>query len=401
MIDRRSLIGAAAALPLFSHAQSNAPIRLGTILPVTGFGASYATLYRTALELAINDINSSGGINGRPFELTVEDDQFQATQSVMLFRKLQSNNNVTVLGPLSGTSWESVAPLANQMKMPALCWTALKSGVSARPYALRIHPPNDTMIPEGLAEFKKLYPHVTRVAVAGDEQQASGLEAIEQFSRAAKELGMTVVATTESQTRTTDFSSVAIKIRASNPDALLSNGLNAPTLGLLKELETQGFDKLIFCDASVWAGGFIQAVGSAGKNVHSVGFSTNEIRIGDAKYNSFVERYLKRSAETTTMPQPANVCNTSLAYDAVMMVAEILRKGSVGPNTSVDQMRELIKNGFASVQRWDGINKVAMRKSGDGHIQGHLLKADIQKKMWRFALPPNQRLDKPAAAAST
>jgi hypothetical protein len=79
------------------------------------------------------------------------------------------------------------------MKMPALCWTALKSGVSARPYALRIHPPNDTMIPEGLAEFKKLYPHVTRVAVAGDEQQASGLEAIEQFSRAAKELGMTVV----------------------------------------------------------------------------------------------------------------------------------------------------------------------------------------------------------------
>jgi ABC-type branched-subunit amino acid transport system substrate-binding protein len=239
------------------------------------------------------------------------------------------------------------------------------------------------------------------VAVAGDEQQASGLEAIEQFSRAAKELGMTVVATTEFQTRTTDFSSVAIKIRAANPDALLSNGLNAPTLGLLKELETQGFDKLIFCDASVWAGGFIQAVGSAGKNVHSVGFSTNEPRIGDAKYNSFVERYLKRSAETTNMPQPANVCNTSLAYDAVMMVAEILRKGSVGPNTSVDQMRELIKNGFASVQRWDGINKVSMRKSGDGHIQGHLLKADIQQKIWRFALPPNQRLDKPAAAAST
>jgi hypothetical protein len=52
--------------------------------------------------------------------------------------------------------------------------------------------------------------------------------------------------------------------------------------------------------------------GSAGKNVHSVGFSTNEPRIGDAKYNSFVERYLKRSAETTNMPQPANVCNTSL-----------------------------------------------------------------------------------------
>lgn len=401
MIDRRSLLGAAAALPLFGYAQTAAPVRVGTILPVTGFGASYATLYRTALELAIVDINGSGGINGRPLELMIEDDQFQATQSVMLFRKLQSNNAVTVLGPLSGTSWESVAPLANQMKMPALCWTALKTGVSARPHALRIHPPNDTLIPEGLAEFKKLYPNVKRVAVAGDEQEASGAEAIQLFSQAAKDLGMTVVATTGFQTRTTDFSSVAIKIRSANPDALLSNGLNAPTLGLLKELETQGFDKLVLCDASVWAGGFIQAVGSAGKNVHSIGFSTNELRAGDTKYNSYVERYLKRSAETTNMPQPANVCNTSLAYDAVMILASFLRKGGVGPNTTTEQMREIVKNGLSSLQSWDGINKVSMRKSGDGHIQGHLLKADIQQKIWRFALPPNQRIDKPAAAATS
>jgi branched-chain amino acid transport system substrate-binding protein len=157
----------------------------------------------------------------------------------------------------------------------------------------------------------------------------------------------------------------------------------------------------VFCDASVWAGGFIQTVGTAGKNVHTVGFSTNEPRVGDARYNSFVERYLKRSAETTSLPQPANVCNTSLAYDAVVLLADILRKGGVGPATTTEQMREIVKNGLQSMQRWDGINKVALRKSGDGHIQGHLLKADIQQKIWRFALPLDQRLTKPAPAAST
>jgi branched-chain amino acid transport system substrate-binding protein len=401
MIDRRTLLSAAAALPVLAHAQSAAPVRIGSILPVSGFGASYAALYRTALELAINDINGSGGINGRPLELTVEDDQFQAPQSVLLFRKLHAANAVSVFGPLTGTSWESVAPLANQMKMPAICWTALKSGVSARPYALRIHPPNDTLLPEGLAEFKKMYPNVRRVAIAGDEQEATGNEAIQLYTQAAKDLGMTVVTTASFQTRTTDFSSIAIKIRSANPDALLSSGLNAPTLGLLKELETQGFDKLVFCDASVWAGGFIQTVGSAGRNLHTVGFSTNEPRPGDARYNSFVERYLKRSAETTSLPQPANVCNTSLAYDAVMLMADLLRKGGVGANTSTEQMREILKNGLSAVQRWDGINKVAMRKSGDGHIQGHLLKADVQQKIWRFAMPPEQRLTKPASAAAT
>ena len=400
MLDRRSILYAAAALPFAIKAQTAAPIRIGSILPVTGFGASYASLYKTALELAVADINASGAINGRPLELAIEDDQFQTTQSVLLFRKLVSNGAVAAFGPLTGSSWESVAPLANSLKMPAICWTALKSGISARPYALRVHPPNDTMIPEGLAEFKKLYPNVKTVAIAGDEQEASGAEGIELFTKAAKDTGLTVLATAGFQTRTTDFSSAAIKIRSANPDALLSSSLSLPALGLMKELETQNFDKLVLCDSTVWAGGFIQSVGTAGKNVHSIGFSTNEPRPGDAKYNSFVERYLKRSAETTNQPQPANVCNTSLCYDSVMLLADILRKSGVGPATTSEQMRDMIKNGLASLTRWDGINSVTLRKSGDGHIQGHLLKADLQQKIWRFALPPDQRIDKPASAAS-
>jgi branched-chain amino acid transport system substrate-binding protein len=400
MLDRRSILAAAAALPLSALAQSGAPIHIGAILPVTGFGASYASLYKTALELAVADINGAGGINGRPLELMVEDDQFQPPQSVLLFRKLMANGAVTVLGPLTGTSWESVAPLANQLKMPAICWTALKGGISARPYALRIHPPNDTLIPEALAEFAKLYPQVKRVAIVGDEQEATGAEAVEIYAQAAKNLGMTVVATAGFQTRTADFSPVAIKVRAANPDALFGSALGAPSLGLLKELETQGFDKLVLLDASIWAGGFIQTVGSAGKNLHSMGFSTNEPRVGDAQYNSYVERYLKRSAQTTSLPQPANVCNTSLCYDAVMLMADMLRKGNVAAGTTSEQMREMVKNGLSGLQRWDGINKVALRKSGDGHIQGHLLKADIQQKIWKFALPLDQRLNKPAPNAA-
>lgn len=43
----------------------------------------------------------------------------------------------------------------------------------------------------------------------------------------------------------------------------------------------------------------------------------------------------------------------------------------------------------------------ALRKSGDRHIQSHLLKADEQQKIWRFALPPAQRIHKLPAAAST
>ena len=63
MINRRTIIAAGSLIPAFLHAQPASPVRFGAILPVTGFGASYATAYRTAIEMAIADINAGGGIS--------------------------------------------------------------------------------------------------------------------------------------------------------------------------------------------------------------------------------------------------------------------------------------------------------------------------------------------------
>ena len=54
-----------------------------------------------------------------------------------------------------------------------------RAGISAPPYALRIAPPDDTAIPEGVAEFIKLFPNVKKIAIAGDAQEASGAAGME------------------------------------------------------------------------------------------------------------------------------------------------------------------------------------------------------------------------------
>ena len=403
MFNRRQLLASTAAIAVSGHAPlafaaDKPAIKVGSILAMTGIGSVYGILYNAALKLAIDDVNAAGGVNGSQLALLQEDDQLQPSQSVLCFRKLMGEGAVVELGPLTGTSWETVAPIANATKMPAICFTASKAGISAPPYALRIAPPDDTAIPEGVAEFIKLHPNVKKIAIAGDAQEASGAAGMELFARIAKESGLEVVATASYQTRTTDFSADAIKIRGANPDAVFVSSLGPTSLPLVKELEVQGFDKPILLNSLVWAGaGFIHAVGTAGKNVFTIGFSTNDPDPANPKYTNYVSRFIERTKTTTNLPQPINVCNTTLPYDTVFLVADIMRKAGIDGTTPPDKARELIRAGLDGLKSYQGINKITMRDTGDGHIKCHLLKANAQTKQWEYALAADKRITAPAA----
>ena len=403
MLDRRKLLATSAALAVagrapLAFAADKPPVKIGSILAMTGIGAVYGVLYNAALAMAVDDVNASGGINGSQLVLQQEDDQLQPAQSVLLFRKLVSEGAFAEMGPLTGTSWETVAPIANAMKMPAICFTASKAGISAPPYALRIAPPDDTALPEGVAEFLKAFPNVKRIAIAGDAQEASGAAGMELFAKYAKAAGLEIVETAAYQTRTADFSPDAIKIRGANPDALFVSSLGPTSLPLVKELEVQGFDKPILLNSLVWAGaGFIHAVGSAGKRVYTIGFATNDSDPSNAKYTDYVTRFIERTKKTTNLPQPVNVCNTTLAYDTVMLLADIMRKAGIDGATPPEKARETIKTALDALKQYQGVNKITLRDTGDGHVKCHLLKANAETKQWEYALSADKRIAEPAA----
>ena len=399
-MKRRFVIACALAAMAFTATTAQAadkpPIKIGLLLPLTGVVASYGIMYRAAFNLAVDDINNAGGINGSKIEMLLEDDRQVPSESVLLFRKVVSEGAVAVLGPISGGSWENASPLANSLKTPALNWTALKPGLTQKPYALRLHPPDDTMVPEGVAEFLKKFPQVKKVIIAGDLKEASGESGVEQFKKAAQAHGLQVLDVIGYQTTTSDFSPIVIKMRGDAPDAVLVSSFTPTTLALAKEMETQGFDKPVLANALIWAGAFPQAVGSAGKNIYTIGFNTNEPAPEIKGHDEFVARYVKVAAETTQLPRPANVCNTTLAYDTVTLLAKILREKHIDGATPPEEARAAIKDGLSEIKRWQGFNTITMRDTGDGHIQSHLLAVDVDGKQWKYALPPSERINTPA-----
>jgi branched-chain amino acid transport system substrate-binding protein len=340
--------------------------------------------------MAVDEINAKGGVNGSRIEVVVTDDQLAAQQSVLLFRRLVSENVVAVLGPVSGTSWENVAPIANAMKTPALNYSAVKPGITIKPYALRPAMVSDTLAPDALTEFVKKFPNAKRIVITGDVQEASGAAGMEEWKKAVKKHNLQIVDVVEYQTKTTDFAPIVSKIRGSNPDAVFSCSLAPTSLPLVKEMETQKFDKPLVDCGLVSAGNFIHAVGSAAKIVYSVNVGTNEPDANNPRREPFIKEYLKRSAGTK-LPQPANVVNNNAPYDVTMILADIMKRKGVDGTTSPQKARELIKDGLAELKEWHGVVHYRMRDTGDAYVRGHLLKADPESKTWRYVLPAEQR----------
>lgn len=396
MMNRRSFSAGFVALAgivagTAAAAADKPPIKIGVSVPLSGFQTPNGTMYRMGVMMAVEDINKQGGINGSPIELVIDDDQGLADQAVLLFRRHVAAGVVAQLGPISGTTWESVSPLANAMKTPAINFTALKPGISKRPYALRLHPPDDSMVPEGVVEFLKKYPNIKKVVVAGDLKEASGASGIAEFQKAAKAHALDLVDTVGFDTRTTDFSPTAIKIRGLAPDAIFLSAFPPNTLALLKELDTQGVQVPVLVNALIWPGNFPQTVVAGAKNVHTIGFDTGEPAPEIKGHDDFVARYAKLASQFTSLLQPPNVGNTGLAYDSVMLLAASLKEKQIDGNTNVDQARTAIMESLSALKTFQGLNTIVLKESGDGYIRSHLLEIDVPSKTWKYSLPKSER----------
>jgi ABC-type branched-subunit amino acid transport system substrate-binding protein len=121
-ISRRSLLTTAAAaasalaLPRRVVAQG-APIRLGTLTPLTGAGGSYGPPMRRAMEWVVGEVNAAGGILGRRVELVSEDDQTNPEAAVRAARKLIDVDRVAaIMGTWASAVTTAVAPLCWESK---------------------------------------------------------------------------------------------------------------------------------------------------------------------------------------------------------------------------------------------------------------------------------------------
>lgn len=375
-----------------SGAQTKPQIKFGSILPLTGFGAAYGQQWRMAIELAVEDLNKEG-INGSKLEVEFKDDQVNPQQAILLYRAMANSDLRFVIGPNFSSTFEVVAPLAGGFKVPTIsAGGAVKPGLAVKPWALRLSSADGTIIPEGMAEFAKKYPEVKTIVVAGDIKDAASAGAMQVFQQVASNLSLTVASVVEFNTKVTDFSPYATRIRGVEADAVALCAAGPTALNLIKELQAQSYSKPIIVPPVALGGSLAAELGVTKSTVFSMYSESNEPS-GNKVRDDFLRRFLEATKSIPSLSQPASGVSAMLTYNAVLAIGNLMRELKIDGDTPVDEARQKIMLRLNESKPLQGYESFTMLENGDSAQRSHLLRIDPEKRMWVYALPAAERIN--------
>lgn len=250
--SRRSLLKASViicaaqvAAPFVIKARGETPIRIGVNLPLSGTYAAYGKNEQIGCELAVEEINSKGGILGRSVELLFEDSTSVDTGTAVLkARKLINRDKVDLLlGNLNGAMALAISQVSNESKtlhIVPFSHTDSITGANCHWNVFRVANSNTTLANAVAASLikdggKKWY-YITPDYAYGHNMQDS-------LEKAAAKFGGTKVGGDFVPLGAADFSSYLIKAEAARPDIVILLTAGDDAINSMKQIVQFGFDK--------------------------------------------------------------------------------------------------------------------------------------------------------------
>ena len=241
---------ALAAFTLVAGAQTPArgePIKLGLIDIYSGSFAFIAETIRTGYQIALDEANAAGGLNGRPFQLVTADMGVQVEKAVTEGRRmiLEEKIKFVTVGIHSGAAI-AVGNLGKEHKvlvMGGFATTKRLTGEAGHPYVARANL-STVEIGRVIAEYIKSRPDIKRVSTMAPDYEY-GQQFVEDFVRALKEArpDVTVVRQEWSKLGAADFSAHVTALQAQPVDMIVNGGFGADLVNFLKAARDFGLFK--------------------------------------------------------------------------------------------------------------------------------------------------------------
>lgn len=222
--SRKSLISLAALLG--TGIAAAADIKIGVAEALTGGAAQYGVAVRNGFQLAADEIDAKGGVNGNKLQLVIEDEQGKKEEGINVFKKLIFQDKVLMIfGPTLSNSMFAAGPVANASKVVAFGTSNTANGITdIGPYIFRNSVMESDVLPVTVATAVKHY-GIKKVAVIYGNDDAftkSGYDVFKKVLEAQK----IPVTTTETYVKgDVDFKAQLTKIKGGNPDAVVCSCL--------------------------------------------------------------------------------------------------------------------------------------------------------------------------------
>ena len=316
-------------------------IKIGVYGDLTGPTASFGQSTKNGVQLAFEEINAAGGINGKKLEMISEDDQGTPEKAKTVISKLISQDKVqAVIGEVASTNSLAAAPVAQEAKIPMISPSSTNPQVTEKgDYISRvcfIDPFQGSVMAKFAANTLK----AKTAAIFGDvnSDYSKGLTTF--FEQEFTKLGGKVVAKESYTQQDPDFKGQLTKIRQLNPDIIYIPGYYGQVGIIAKQARELGMNQPLLGGDGWDSPDLWKLGGDALKNAYISNHYSAENPAPEIQ--NFVKNY---TAKFGTAPDSL----AALAYDAAKVLADaIKRAGGADDSAKLKDAINSTKN-FAGV----------------------------------------------------
>lgn len=334
-------------------------ITVGFVGPLTGDAASYGEPISNAVRIAVDEINRSGGVNGKMVSVIYEDGKCTGKDAVNAAQKLVNVDNVSmIIGGVCSGETLAMLPVTEGSGVVVLSPSSSSPDLTgAGTYFFRNNPSDESggaFIADLILQDHK------RVAVISENTDyAQALRKV--FVNHIERNGGTIVADESFVPETGDFRSIITKIKAGNPDAVFVNPQVEIAGGtIIRQIRELGIESQLYGSNILSGAKAVEIAGEHGEGL--LLFDSPGLSPDNPKAAAFLEQYLRRYGDLSIE------FYLGAAYDAMYLFADAVAKTGSMESAAVRGHLDGVR-GFSGV-----IGTYSFDDNGDVVGIGHTVK---------------------------
>ena len=315
-------------------------ILIGSYSSNTGATATFGVFQMRGIEMAVEEINAAGGINGKKIKHINYDNKSDNDETLAVVNRLVSQDKVVaIIGEATSGRSKIGAQIAQQNKIPMLTSSATNPDVTkVGNYIFRacfIDPFQGQVMAKFMIENLKL----KKAAVLRDVKNDYSVGLSDVFKEELKKMGGEIVDDIAYQEGDIDFKSQLTSIKTKNPDVIFVPGYYNEVALLAKQLKEMGM-KQILLGGDGWSSPKLYEIAKDAMNGHyfSNHYTTEST---DPKTVQFVKNFKAKYNEDADVM-------AALAYDATYMMVEAIKNAK-------EITPDAIRDGLAKIKDFKGV----------------------------------------------
>ena len=332
---------------------------IGGMGPLTGDAASYGLHVKWSAEIAVEEINAAGGINGKQIEFRFEDDEHDPEKAVNAYNNLKDWGLQVVMGAVTSGPSVAVAEETKNDNMFMITPSGSAPAVVKYDNAFQVcfSDPNQGSASAKYISDKGL---ATKVAVIYDSSEVYSSGIYEKFASEAKNSNFEIVAaeafTADSKS---DFAVQLQKAKDSGAELVFLPIYYQQAVLILTQANDMGYKPIFFgCDGLDGILGVENFDTALAEDVMLLTPFAADAQ--DEKTQNFVAKFKEAHNE---VPNQFGAD----AYDAIYILKEALVAGNVTPDMSTSDITEALKKEITQLN-FDGLTGAGMTWKATGEV---------------------------------